>query len=197
MCKGVVCMSLEEAKKRKKNKRKKRLIFRTAILGVMIAAVVFALISNFNKDKTIYEVGDQAPDFQLQQINKNNELETVRLSDLKGKGVMLNFWATYCKPCEAEMPFMEDLYEDYKDKGIEIVAVNLDANKLVVDRFIDKFDLTFPTPYDNKNEVMDLYKVGPIPSTFFINPDGEIEDIVEGALTLERLEGHFQEIQPE
>ena len=189
-------MSLEEVKKRKKSKRKKRLIFRTAILGVMIAAVVFALISNFNKDKTIYEVGDQAPDFQLQQINKNNELETVRLSDLEGKGVMLNFWATYCKPCEAEMPFMQDLYGDYKDKGIEIVAVNLDANKLVVDRFIDKFDLTFPTPYDGKSEVMDLYKVGPIPSTFFINPDGEIEDIVEGALTLERLEGYFKEIQP-
>src|SRR5699024_1370647 len=195
MCKGVVCMSLEEVNKRKKNKKKKRLIFRTAILGVMIAAVVFALISNFNKDKTIYGVGDQAPDFQLQQINKNNELETVRLSDLEGKGVMLNFWATYCKPCEAEMPFMQDLYGDYKDNGIEIVAVNLDANKLVVDRFIDKFDLTFPTPYDGKSEVMDLYKVGPIPSTFFINPDGEIEDIVEGALTLERLEGYLKEIQ--
>src|SRR5690625_8028887 len=94
MCKGVVCMSLEEVKKRKKNKRKKRLIFRTAILGVMIAAVVFALISNFNKDKTIYEVGDQAPDFQLEQINKNNELETVQLSDLEDKAVMLNFRST-------------------------------------------------------------------------------------------------------
>src|SRR5690625_7722345 len=156
MCKGVVCMSLEEVKKRKKNKRKKRLIFRTAILGVMIAAVVFALISNFNKDKTIYEVGDQAPDFQLQQINKNNELETVRLSDLEGKRVMINFWATYCKPCEAEMTLMQDLYGDYKDKGIEIVAVNLDANKLVVDRFIDKFELTFTKPYDGNNTGMTL-----------------------------------------
>src|SRR5699024_4133180 len=196
MCKGVVCMRLEEVKKKKKNKRKKRLIFRTAIIWVMIAAVVFALICNVNEDKIIYEVCDLAADFQLQQINKNNEIETVRLSDLEGKGVMLNFWASYCKPCEAEMPFMQDLYGDYKDNGIEIVAVNLDANKLVVDRFIDKFDLTFPTPYDGKSEVMDLYKVGPIPSTFFINPDGEIEDIVEGALTLERLEGYFKEIQP-
>src|SRR5699024_9727904 len=142
MCKGEVYMSLEEVKKRKKSKRKKRLIFRTTMIGMMIAAVVFTIISNFNKDKTIYEVVNQAHDFQLHQINKNNELGTVRLSDLEGKGVMLNFWATYCKPCEAEMPFMQDLYGDYKDKGIEIVAVNLDANKLVVDRFIDKFDLT-------------------------------------------------------
>src|SRR5690625_5207233 len=126
MCKGVVCMSLEEVKKRKKNKRKKRLILRTAILGVMIAAVVFALISNFNKDKTIYEEVGQAPNLNLEQINKDKELETVQLSDLEGKGVMLSFWATYCTPCEAETPFMQDLYGDYKDKGIDRVAVNLD-----------------------------------------------------------------------
>lgn len=196
MVEGVICVSLEQIKANKKRKKTKRLIFRTVILGVMVAAVIFALISNFKKDSTIYKVGDKAPDFQLQQVNKNNELETVQLSDLEGKGVMLNFWATYCKPCEAEMPFMEKLYPDYKDKGIEIVAVSLDANELVINRFIDKYDLTFPTPHDKESEVMDLYKVGPIPSTFFINPDGEIEEIVEGALTLERLEGYFKQIQP-
>lgn len=196
MVKGVIRVSLEQIKANKKRKKTKRLVFRSVILGVMVVAVIFALISNFKKDSTIYEVGDKAPDFQLQQVNKNNELETVRLSDLEGKGVMLNFWATYCKPCEAEMPFMEKLYADYKEKGIEIVAVSLDANQLVINRFIDKYDLTFPTPHDNKSEVMDLYKVGPIPSTFFINPDGKIEEIVEGALTLERLEGYFKQIQP-
>ena len=108
---------------------------------------------------------------------------------------MLNFWATYCKPCEAEMPYMESLYPEYKD-DVEIVAVNLDANELVIHQFIDKYDLTFPVVHDTTSEVMDLYKVGPIPSTYFINPEGEIVDIVMGALTLETLEGHFQEIQP-
>jgi peroxiredoxin len=190
-------MSLDQRKADKKRKKRNRLIFRSALLAVMAAAVIFALISNFKKDKTIYSIGDKAPDFQLEQINQNNETETIRLSDLEGKGVMLNFWATYCKPCEAEMPYMQKLYANkYKDKGIEIVGVNLDTTELVVRRFIDKYDLTFPTPHDKNGQVMDLYKVGPIPSTFFINPDGEIEDIVEGALTLERLEEHFKEIQP-
>src|SRR5699024_8291828 len=115
---------------------------------------------------------------------------------LAGTPDMRSFWATYCKPCAAEMPSMKDLYGGSKDNGIEVVAVHLDANTPEVDRLIDKFELTFPTPYDGKSEVMDLYSVGPIPSTFFINPDGEIEDIVEGALTLERLEGYFKEIQP-
>ncbi len=188
-------MVLDDARKNKQTKMKKRFIFRAIVLAVLVGAVVFALVTNLNKDKEIFKVGDQAPDFELLQINDNNELEKIRLSDLKGKGVMLNFWATYCKPCEAEMPFMESLYPEYKD-DIEIVAVSLDASDLVIHQFIDKYDLTFPVVHDTKSEVMDLYNVGPIPSTFFINPEGEIVDKIAGALTLEKLEGHFKEIQP-
>lgn len=189
-------MRLEQAKARKSKKKRKRLIFRSSILIILLAAVVFALITNFNKDNSIYKVGDQVPDFKLQQINKNNELETIQLSDLKGKGIMLNFWATYCKPCEAEMPYMEKLYPEYKEKGIEIVAVSLDASEIVIHQFIDNYELTFPIVHDKRAQVNDLYKIGPIPSTFFINPEGKIVEKVEGALTLERLEGYFKEIQP-
>jgi len=189
-------MSLEQARNRKKDKKRKRFIFRTTILLILLAAIVYALISNFQKDKSIYGVGDEAPDFQLTQINDENDIETVKLSDFKGKGVMLNFWATYCKPCEAEMPYMEELYPKYKDKDVEIIAVSLDAAPLVIHKFINKYNLTFPIPHDSKGQVMDLYKIGPITSTFFIGPDGKIVDKVEGALTLDKLEGHLQEIQP-
>lgn len=189
-------MSLEQIKKNKKNKKRNRLIFRTAILAVLMGAVVVALVSNLQADNTVYSVGDKAPDFQLNQISNNNDAETIQLSDLEGKGVMLNFWATWCKPCESEMPYMQELYPEYKEKGIEIVAVSLDGTELVVDRFIDKYDLTFPVPHDKTGEITDLYKVGPIPSTFFINPDGEIEEIVNGALSLESLEGYLNDILP-
>lgn len=190
-------MSLDKIREKKKSKIRNRLIFRSAILAILIGAVVFSLVTNAQKDQTIYNVGDEAPDFKLQQINKNNELETIQLSDFKGKGIMLNFWATFCKPCEEEMPYMEKLYPAYKDKGIEIIAVNLDANELVVDRFIDKYDLTFPIPYDAKSQVTDLYKIRPIPTTYFINPEGIIVEKIERALTLEHLEGYFQDILPE
>ncbi|WP_249871902.1 thiol-disulfide oxidoreductase ResA [Oceanobacillus saliphilus] len=189
-------MSLEQKKKNKQKKKRNRLLFRTAILAILAGAVVFTLITNLQKDNTIYKAGDLAPDFQLEQISKNYDAETIQLSDLEGKGVMLNFWATWCKPCEAEMPYMQELYPEYKDKGVEIVAVSLDGTELVVDRFIDKYDLTFAIPHDKTGEIRDLYKVGPIPSTFFINPDGEIEEIVNGALSLERLDGYLQAIQP-
>ncbi|WP_373892947.1 thiol-disulfide oxidoreductase ResA [Virgibacillus sp. CBA3643] len=190
-------MSLDEAKKKKRNKKRNRLIFRTSILIVLVAAVAFALVSNLQADNSIYQVGDQAPDFQLQQVNANNELESVQLSDLRGKGVMLNFWGTWCEPCKDEMPYMQDLYPEYKDKGIEIVAVSLDATEIVINRFIDNYDLTFPVPHDTTGEVMDLYKVGPLPTTFFISPEGEITEVIEGGLTLDSIEGYLQEILPE
>lgn len=189
-------MKIELAKLNKKNKRRNRLIFRSVILALLLLAVVYALVTNITADRTIYRAGDMAPDFQLNQVNNHNELETVRLSDYKGKGVMLNFWGTWCEPCEAEMPYMQSLYPEYKDKGVEIIAVSLDATEFVVDKFIDKYNLTFPIPHDTKDQVRDLYKIGPIPSTFFISPEGEIVEIVEGALTLERLESYLKQIQP-
>lgn len=188
-------MALDEARKKKHNRMKKRFFYRTAVLIVLVGAVVYALIANLNQDKEIYRAGDAAPDFELTQINKYNEEESIRLSDLEGKGVMLNFWGTFCPPCEAEMPYMESLYPKYAD-DIEIVAVNLDNSELVIHRFIDKHDLTFPVVHDKNRDVLDLYKVKPLPSTFFIDAEGMIVDKVEGALSLERLEEHFQAIQP-
>lgn len=189
-------MGIETARKDKQHKMRNRFIFRTIVLAILIAAVIFAVVTNFNKDKELFTIGDEAPNFSLTQINDSNELENIKLSDLRGKGVMLNFWATYCKPCEAEIPYMQSLYEDYGDKGIEIVAVSLDLNEKVIHDFIGKHEITFPVVHDKTSEVMDLYKIGPIPSTLFIDADGIIVDKVDGALTLERLEGHFQEIQP-
>ncbi|HLS60387.1 MAG TPA: thiol-disulfide oxidoreductase ResA [Virgibacillus sp.] len=190
-------MSLEDARIKKKSKMRNRLIFRSIVLAILIGAVVFALVTNAKDDNTVYKVGDQAPDFHLQQVNENNELVDVKLSDFEGKGVMLNFWATFCDPCEEEMPYMEELYPEYQEKGVEIIAVSLDATEIVIDRFIDKHELTFPIPHDTKNEVMDAYNVGPIPSTLFIDANGKIVERVEGALTLESLESHLKEIQPE
>lgn len=190
-------MNTNQIRMNKKRKKRNRLIFRTVILAILLVAVLYALISNLTKDKKNVAEGDQAPDFVLKQVNKNNGLEIFQLNNLAGKGVMLNFWATYCKPCESEMPYMQQLYPEYKDKGVEIIAVSLDSTELVINRFIEKYDLTFPIPYDENGKVRDQYSIGPIPSTFFINPDGEIVKVVKGALTLDKLENYLQQIQPD
>src|SRR5699024_12442478 len=110
---------------------------------------------------------EEAPDFEMTQINNQNEMEKVRMSELQGKGVMLNFWATYCEACEKEIPYMQSLYPDYKD-DFEIVAVILDTGILVVDDFIDKYDLSIRIPLDTQSEERGLYDVKPIANTFFI-----------------------------
>src|SRR5690625_452698 len=108
---------------------------------------------------------------------------------------MLNFWGTWCAPCREEMPYMESLYPDYKEKGVQIVAVNLDQSELKVDQIIEEFNLTFPVPHDVRDEVRELYGIVPLPSTVFINTEGIIHEYVIGALTLDRLEAQLNNIQ--
>jgi len=180
----------------KANKKKKRLIFRVIMLIILAGATAFALYSSFTEeDQEVVQVGDQAPNFQLPTVNM--EQETMTLSELEGKGVMLNFWGTWCPPCKEEMPFMEKLYPEYKEKGVEIVAVALDDSRLVIEGFIEDYGLTFPNLHDKNYQVNDAYGVGYLPATFFINEDGEVVNKVVGGLTLEKLEGHLQEIVPE
>src|SRR5699024_971020 len=156
-----------------------------SILIVMVGAIIFALVSNIQTDKTIYQVGDEAPDFELKQINKNKELETIRLSDFKGQDVMLNIWDTWCKQCEEEMSYMKEIY-----------AVKIDSTEMVINCFIDKYDLTIPIPHDETAEVRYLYKIASIPSSIFINQKGDIHRIVNGDLSLESFESYFKEILP-
>ncbi|HLR59319.1 MAG TPA: thiol-disulfide oxidoreductase ResA [Pseudogracilibacillus sp.] len=190
-------MGLDKVREKKKKKMRSRYIYRASILLALAAAVLYALVTNLTGEKvTNHDIGDDAPNFELVQVNKHNEKEKVNLSELKGKGVMLNFWGTWCAPCRKEMPYMESLYPEYKEKGVEIVAVNLDQSELKVNQFIEEFDLTFPVPHDVRDEVRELYGIGPLPSTVFINPEGVIDDIVIGALTLESLEAQLKNIQP-
>lgn len=178
-----------------KNK-KNRLIFRVIILSILALAIGFALYSNLTKDdQKVIKEGEQAPNFQLSTVN--TEQESLSLKELEGKGVMLNFWATYCKPCKDEMPYMQELYPKYQEKGVEIVGVNLDQSQLVIEQFLNEHDITFPIVHDKRDQVMRAYSVGPLPATFFISPDGKVVRKVIGPLTLERLDGYLKEITPE
>lgn len=180
---------------KKRQKKRNRFIFRTIILCVLFGALVFAIVSNLQDDDKAVDVGDKAPDFELPQV-RNVDGDVLQLSDLEGKGVMLNFWATYCKPCEKEMPYMETLYPEYKEKGVEIVAVSVDATELVIQNFVDRYDLTFPILHDNRSAVLDHYGVIPLPTSYFIDENGIVVERVIGELTLEKLEGYLKQIEP-
>ena len=121
-----------------------------------------------------FEIPNQsfpAPDFTL----KNPEGEDIKLSDLQGKVVFLNFWATWCPPCRAEMPSMEKIYAHYKDKDFTILAVNLQEKSAQVKDFIKKNKYSFPVVLDTDGRVGGgMYMVQGIPTTYLVDKDGGI-----------------------
>lgn len=129
--------------------------------------------------------GFLAPDFTLQ----NSTGETIRLSTLHGQPVLINLWASWCAPCRAEMPALERVYKDYQKQGLEVLAVNSTSqdNPIDVAAFVEQNGLTFPILFDTNAEVGELYQVQSLPSSFFIDSTGKIQDVVIGGPMSEAL----------
>lgn len=174
------------------DKKKKRLIMRASILIIIVVAIGYTIYSSIFNESKVVKAGDTAPDFHLQTLDG----ESVQLSDYKGKGVFLNFWATYCPPCKDEMPYMDNQYKQFKDKGVEILAVNVGEPALTAEKFAKRYDLSFPILMDGREEVYRAYGVKPIPATFLIDKDGKVIDKVTKGLTEEEIKEMMERIVP-
>ena len=123
-------------------------------------------------------VGQTAPDFSLPLVGGGE----VRLSDLRGRIVLVNFWATWCPPCKAEMPSMERLYAQFQDRDFELLAVNAEVDGLeVLPDFLQKHPYTFPIPVDTEGDVQVKYGVFRFPESFIIGRDGKVVEHIIGA----------------
>lgn len=175
-------------------KKKNRLFMRTIILLVMAGAIVFTIYNSFAGGKSeLLQVGDEAPDFTLVDL----EGEKHQLSDYQGQGVFVNFWGTWCKPCEKEFPLMENQYQVYKDQGVQILAVNIAQSDYEVRQFAEQRDLTFPIVIDKTKSVMEAYNIRPLPTTLLVNPEGKITKIITGEMSEEDIASYMEEIKPE
>ena len=124
------------------------------------------------------KVAITAPDFTLPDLNGR----TIHLSELKGKPILLNFWATWCLPCRTEMPSLEQAYQDYKGKGLVVLAINIDQRSPSrVEAFVKEYRLTFPILLDPEWTAAEAYRVfGGVPTTYLINRAGQIVAQAEG-----------------
>jgi peroxiredoxin len=129
--------------------------------------------------------GFPAPNFEL----KTPQGETVRLSDLRGQAVLVNLWATWCPPCRAEMQTIETVYNDYKDQDFTVLGVNMtyQDEPLEIIPFVSEQKLTFPILLDERGEMASAYQLKSLPSSFFIDRAGMINEVVIGGPMAEAL----------
>jgi len=138
-------------------------------------------------ERNVVKLGEPAPNFRLRDLNGHS----VALSDLRGKVVLLNFWATWCGPCRVEMPAMEELYRTFSRNDFEILAVSTDAQGASVTRpFQQENHLTFPILHDADYRVGLTYGARSLPMTFMVDRQGVVRHQIFGARDWGAAEAH-------
>ncbi len=138
--------------------------------------ILIALLFISSSHTYALSVNQMAPDFTLPSSAKQN----VRLAELRGQVIMLNFWATWCNPCRVEIPHLQDLYNQYKNIGFTVIGVNIDNNKTKATRMARNLGAKFPILFDNTQTVSKLYSIKAMPFTLLIDRDGRIREIFYG-----------------
>ncbi|MBT3188721.1 MAG: redoxin domain-containing protein [Anaerolineae bacterium] len=164
---------------------------RILFIGIILLGAIWTLLSADKSGGSTAglipapQKGFLAPDFTLETLDG----EAVTLSDLRGQAVLVNFWATWCPPCRAEMPAFQRAYADYEEEGFIIVAVNATTqdNLTDIDAFITEYGLSFPIVLDNDGAVNQLYQVRSLPTSFFVDKEGIISEVVIGGPIAEAL----------
>lgn len=155
----------------------------SAVLLVLIGLLVWNLLEP--KEPAIgLEKGDQAPDFELKTLDG----QTASLSDYQGKKVLVNFWATWCKPCRTEMPDLDKIRSEYDQ--VEVLAVNLTTTEKSEDHvaaFADELKLSFPILLDQKG-IQARYQVLSYPTTYILDEKGRIMSVKHQMLTKKEIE---------
>lgn len=131
-----------------------------------------------------------ALDFKLKDLNGKE----VSLSDYKGKKVFLNFWASWCPPCKAEMPDIEKLYMETKDSDLVILAVNVGEVKSKVSSFLNDNKYSFPVLLDSDQKITNQYNISGIPTSFFIDEEGNIVSSISGGMSLAEMKSYINEL---
>ncbi|TAK36857.1 MAG: TlpA family protein disulfide reductase [Chloroflexota bacterium] len=161
------------------------------VIGLVVVGVVFAL--NWQgEDKSggvtgrslgaggaAPQVGKSAADFTVAGVDGR----PLHLSDFKGRPVWLNFWATWCPPCRAEMPDIVAVYDEEQSKDLVILAVSIGEDADTVRQYVEKAGMKFTVGVDGRQSIADMYRVSGIPTHIFIDRDGIVRDVQVGGMS--------------
>jgi cytochrome c biogenesis protein CcmG/thiol:disulfide interchange protein DsbE len=169
--------------------RRVRLVAQGVAVGLVVLLFALLLWSLLSNEGDALAAGSEAPDFTLERLDEGGELT---LSSLRGKAVVLNFWASWCIPCREEAPVLEGLWQENRERGL--VVVGLDAKDFRRDAldFVERFELTFPIVFDGPGETVSPYGVTGFPETFVIDREGKVVDVFVGAVNAEEEQARLR-----
>jgi cytochrome c biogenesis protein CcmG, thiol:disulfide interchange protein DsbE len=153
------------------------------LVALLFMLLVWALVTEEGGDLAgAANRGDlpDAPEFALERLDREG---TLALSSLEGKAVVLNFWASWCVPCKEEAPFLEELWQSNRQRGVVVVGYDAKDFRRDARRFAKRFDLTFPLVYDGPGDSLDEWGVTGFPETFVLDRQGRVVAAFVGDVT--------------
>jgi cytochrome c biogenesis protein CcmG/thiol:disulfide interchange protein DsbE len=160
-----------------------------ALLGLLIWKVAFGRTTGA-ADELAEGKLVHAPAFTLDRLDREGQLS---VADLKGKAVVVNFWASWCVPCRDEAPVLQTTYERYRDQGLVVLGIDVNDFHQDARRFMKRYGLTYPVVYDGKGSTVGKWGVRGFPETFFVDRTGKlVGERIEGAVDVERNRDAFQ-----
>jgi cytochrome c biogenesis protein CcmG/thiol:disulfide interchange protein DsbE len=131
-----------------------------------------------------------APGFTLEQLDGSGPLS---LEELRGKALIVNFWASWCEPCKDEAPFLQQTYERYRDQGLVVLGIDVEDFTKDARRFVARYGITYPNVRDVKKETIGAWGVTGYPETFFVARDGRlVGERIQGGADIERNRDAFE-----
>ncbi len=160
-----------------------------ALLGLLIWKVAFGRTTGA-ADELAEGKLVHAPAFTLDRLDRDGSLG---VADLRGKAVVVNFWASWCVPCRDEAPVLQKTYERYRDQGLVVLGVDVNDFRQDARRFMKRYGLSYPIVYDGKGSTVGKWGVRGFPETFFVDRTGKlVGERIEGAVDIERNRDAFQ-----
>jgi len=160
-----------------------------ALLGLLIWKVAFGRTTGA-ADELAEGKLVHAPAFTLDRLDRDGSLG---VADLRGKAVVVNFWASWCVPCRDEAPVLQKTFERYRDQGLVVLGVDVNDFRQDARRFMKRYGLSYPIVYDGKGSTVGKWGVRGFPETFFVDRTGKlVGERIEGAVDIERNRDAFQ-----
>jgi cytochrome c biogenesis protein CcmG/thiol:disulfide interchange protein DsbE len=162
-------------------------------VGLLILAIAVVACSGTGAEVSRgINVGNRAPDFSLEALDGTK----LSLQDQRGKVVLINFWATWCPPCRAEIPDIEAAFEARQDDGFVVLGINVEEPRETVLPFVDEFEMSYPVLLDESGRLLQTYRAMRLPMSVIVDQDGMIQARHIGFLTAADLDGYLAELLP-